>query len=164
VGILFEAPLEKKRFFSGKGVDFFLRMIIILIMKLNTEQKRIVWEELASVKSHPTADEVYEMAKRRLPRISLATVYRNLERMADDGEILRLSMPGRKMRFDARTEDHCHLRCERCGSVIDLESEEVESAMSALAALKGVNGIKSFSLELRGLCPSCESEAAGRGD
>jgi Fur family ferric uptake transcriptional regulator len=158
VGGIFEAPLEKKRFFSGKGVDFFLRMIIILIMKLNTEQKRIVWEELASVKSHPTADEVYLMAKARLPRISLATVYRNLDKMADNGEILRLDIPGRKMRFDARTDDHCHLRCECCGSVIDLETEDVDAVLAVLSGLKGKCGVRSFSLELRGLCPACEPE------
>ena len=110
------------------------------------------------MKTHPTADEVYDMVKARLPRISLATVYRNLDKMADDGDILRLSMPGRKMRFDAKTEDHCHLRCEQCGAVIDLETAEMEKALSMLSNLIGKNGIYSFSLELKGLCPSCESE------
>ncbi len=132
-------------------------MIIILNMNMNTEQKRVILDELRGVTSHPTADEVYVMAKSRLPRISLATVYRNLDRMADRGEILRLAVPGKKMRFDARTEAHCHLRCDECGCVVDLEGGDVSQVLGELEKLKGKAGIREYSLELRGLCPACGS-------
>ena len=135
-------------------------MIIILNMNLKTEQKRVILDELRGVTSHPTADEVYVMAKSRLPRISLATVYRNLDRMADRGEILRLAIPGKKMRFDARTEAHCHLRCDVCGGVVDLEDGDVDRVLGELENLRGKLGIREYSLELRGVCPACE----GSGD
>ncbi|MGE5577510.1 MAG: Fur family transcriptional regulator, partial [Syntrophothermus sp.] len=52
-----------------------------------TRQRQIILEELKNVTTHPTADEVYEMVRRRLPRISLGTVYRNLELLAEEGII-----------------------------------------------------------------------------
>jgi len=69
-------------------------------MRLTT-QRQIILEELAKVTSHPTANEVYDMVRKRLPRIGLGTVYRNLELMADSGVILKIEVGGTQKRFDA---------------------------------------------------------------
>ena len=66
-------------------------------MRLTT-QRQIILEELEKVTSHPTANEVYDMVRRRLPRIGLGTVYRNLELMADSGIILKLEVGGTQKR------------------------------------------------------------------
>ena len=69
-------------------------------MRLTT-QRQVILEELGKVKSHPTANEVYDMVRKRLPRIGLGTVYRNLELMAESGMILKLEVGGTQKRFDA---------------------------------------------------------------
>lgn len=91
-----------------------------------TAQRRVVLEELERSGSHPSADELYERVRERLPRISLATVYRNLELLAEKGLIRRLELGGTQMRFDAKTAAHYHLRCVGCGRVEDAPVEVFE--------------------------------------
>ena len=79
-----------------------------------TKQKRIIMEELGGLYSHPTADEVYHVVRKRLPKVSLATVYRNLEQLSEDGQIKRLDMCGQQRRFDPVAQDHYHMRCNVC--------------------------------------------------
>jgi Fur family transcriptional regulator, ferric uptake regulator len=85
-----------------------------------TRQRQVILEQLREVCSHPTADEVYGMVRRRLPRISLGTVYRNLEMLVKAGLIRRLDMAGRQRRYDGNVEHHYHVRCSRCGCVGDV--------------------------------------------
>ena len=97
-------------------------------MKLsNTNQRRVIMEELRKLKCHPTADELYGIVKQRLPKISLATVYRNLGLLADAGEIRRIELAGRQNRYDGDTSIHYHLRCRKCGAVEDLQMENPET-------------------------------------
>jgi len=76
-----------------------------------TRQRRVILEELQRTKSHPTADELYRKVRRRLPRISLGTVYRNLELLSRSGLIRKLEIGGGKMRFDGIVEPHYHIHC-----------------------------------------------------
>ena len=94
-------------------------------MRLTT-QRQIILEELGKVTSHPTANEVYDMVRKRLPRIGLGTVYRNLELMADNGIILKLEVGGTQKRFDATVDPHYHIRCLSCGKVNDIEVPVME--------------------------------------
>jgi Fur family ferric uptake transcriptional regulator len=71
-----------------------------------TRQRRVILEELRKVDTHPSADEVYEMVRKRLPRISLGTIYRNLEILSETGEIQRLETGSHLKRFDGRADDH----------------------------------------------------------
>lgn len=131
-------------------------MIIIINMRTNdTYQRRVILEELSKVKCHPTADEVYEMARKRLPNISIATVYRNLDWMARNHTIHKLDIAGRKKRFDYDTSKHYHLRCEDCGAVCDLDLSQLEEIEKRLDALKGLKGIVDFTLEFKGKCKHC---------
>jgi Fur family transcriptional regulator, ferric uptake regulator len=122
-------------------------------MRLTT-QRQIILEELGKVTSHPTANEVYDMVRRRLPRIGLGTVYRNLELMADSGIILKLEVGGTQKRFDATTEPHYHIRCTSCGKVDDIAMEFQEHIDKA--AEKSSNYvILGHHIEFSGICGSC---------
>jgi len=120
-----------------------------------TKQRQIILDELCSVTSHPTADELHQMVRSRLPRISLGTIYRNLEIMSDCGIIQKLDIGGTQKRFDGNASTHYHVRCSRCGRVDDLDLPpdfNVEKAASKLTSFK----INRHRLEFTGLCPECQ--------
>ena len=88
-----------------------------------TNQRRVILQELRNVHSHPTADDIYIMVRKTLPRISLGTVYRNLEILSEMGLIKKLVGCGRQRRFDGDIENHYHIRCVKCGKIDDLPEE-----------------------------------------
>lgn len=129
-----------------------------------SRQRQVILEELRSVTSHPTAAELYEMARRRLPKMSLATVYRNLELLAAMGEIQKLDSAGKESRFDGNAKQHHHVRCVLCGRVGDVTSVPLELAPDLEQAAGGYHVI-GYSLEFTGLCPKCKSSpTAGGGE
>ena len=83
--------------------------------------KDYLLEELKKLRSAPTADELYEKVRRRLPRISPGTVYRNLEALSRRGLVEKLQVAGTQKRFDASRHPHYHARCVRCGRVGDVQ-------------------------------------------
>ena len=119
-----------------------------------TPQRQVILEELAKVTSHPTANEVYDMVRKRLPRIGLGTVYRNLELMADNGLILKLEVGGSQKRFDAATNLHYHIRCSCCGRVDDIEMETMPE-LDALASGASDYQVLGHHIEFSGLCRPC---------
>ena len=126
-----------------------------------TQQRRVIMEELCRLKSHPTANEVYEIVRKRLPRISLGTVYRNLEILSERGMIQKLEMAGTQKRFDGITENHYHVRCIMCGCVEDVSSGPIPTINQVL------NGVSDYKilwhrLEFVGICPRCR-EAGTQG-
>lgn len=123
-------------------------------MRLTT-QRQIILEELASVTSHPTANEVYDMVRQKLPRIGLGTVYRNLELMAESGIILKLEVGGTQKRFDATTEPHYHIRCMGCGKVDDIDVS-VQHEINMRAAEVSNYSILSHHIEFTGICIDCQ--------
>lgn len=122
-------------------------------MRLTT-QRQIILEELAKVTSHPTANEVYDMVRKRLPRIGLGTVYRNLELLADSGVILKLEVGGTQKRFDATVEAHYHIRCTSCGKVDDIDME-VQDKINDIAAESCNYEILGHHIEFSGICEDC---------
>ena len=92
-----------------------------------SRQREAIKSFLMTRKDHPTADVVYENVRKEFPNISLGTVYRNLTLLSDMGELLRLRVGDGMDHFDATTEPHYHFICKRCGRVIDLEMESIDS-------------------------------------
>lgn len=88
-----------------------------------TPQRAAVYEALRSAEGHPTAEEVYRKVRQGIPTISLATVYKALEALAASGLAAKLADADGTARFDARRDDHYHLRCLRSGAVEDLPTE-----------------------------------------
>ncbi len=124
-----------------------------------TPQRQVILEELAKVKTHPTANEVYDMVRKRLPRIGLGTVYRNLELMADNGMIVKLEVGGSQKRFDATTELHYHIRCTRCGKVDDIELGAMPQ-LDQLAADTTDYQVLGHHIEFSGICETCADNQA----
>lgn len=120
-----------------------------------TRQRRLILQALRSSKTHPTADELYEMVREKLPHISLGTVYRNLEIMASSGIIRKLETAGTQKRFDGILEDHYHVRCVRCGRVDDLPVKSIKAVDDAVIGVTDYQ-ILSHHLEFAGLCPRCQ--------
>jgi Fur family transcriptional regulator, ferric uptake regulator len=120
----------------------------------NTRQRQVIIEELQHLDSHPTATGLYEIVRNRLPRISLGTVYRNLELLARMGIIKKLDLGGGEARFDANTKHHDHIRCVRCGRVDDVSALPLD-LLGGLADDWGGYEILGRQLEFFGLCPSC---------
>ncbi len=119
-----------------------------------TRQRRVILEELCKVDTHPCADEVYAMVRKRLPRISLGTVYRNLEILAVSGDIQKLELGCTQKRFDGKTEKHYHLRCVRCDRVVDAPVDfDVTIKHDRKSATDFT--IIGHKLEFIGICPEC---------
>jgi Fur family transcriptional regulator, ferric uptake regulator len=131
------------------------------IVQRMTKQKRVVLEELSKVKNHPTAYDVYEMVKSRLPRISLGTVYRNLEQLSSGGQIRRLDMGQGQRRFDAVVDDHLHIRCISCGKVDDVPLNPAMSTLTIKDIVSSQSGydVLGCEMDFQGICPKCKKNS-----
>ena len=124
-------------------------------MVRNTKQRSIILEELRKVKSHPTADELYMMVRKRIPKISLGTVYRNLENLAEAGIILKLEYSEGQKRFDGNTMPHTHFRCTECSSVEDIPFNVNIPEINKRLTWTKTHEVEGARLEYFGLCPEC---------
>ena len=124
-----------------------------------TAQRKAILDELARAKTHPTADEVFKAVRRKLPRISLGTVYRNLEQLSARGVINRIDSAGGPMRFDADTEGHYHVRCVGCHKLEDIDIGHLPAIAAIEEKLTGYR-ILGHRLEFFGLCRKCRNTKA----
>lgn len=118
-----------------------------------TKQRMIIMDELRKTRRHPTADELYVSVRARLPRISLGTVYRNLDTFAASGDILKLESAGSTRRFDAFTEPHQHIRCTMCGCMADVESSFTPSSLQSVS-VPGF-AVTAVRIDFDGICDAC---------
>jgi Fur family ferric uptake transcriptional regulator len=126
-----------------------------------TRQRRAILEALRRLESHPTGDQVYRAARRRLPHISLGTVYRNLELLSARGIIRKLDVAGSQRRFDAKLETHDHIRCLSCGRLDDATLKPRISDSKIGRQLRGYQ-VLGHHLEVVGLCPECRTKRRSR--
>jgi len=126
-----------------------------------TQQRQAILEELRKVTTHPMADEVYAMVRRRLPRISLATVYRNLETLNGLGMIQKVESGEHAARFDGNPRVHYHVRCVRCGRLEDLAVEPDRTVERAAERATGY-AVLGHRTEIIGVCPTCASRDSRR--
>lgn len=116
-----------------------------------TRQRKIILEELCKLTSHPTAEELYEIIKKKMPEIGLATIYRNLEKFQEVGIIEKIH--GKQQRFDGNLESHNHIKCTKCGKVEDIDFEiELDKSKIAQRGYK----LNNYNLEINGICQSCQ--------
>ena len=119
-----------------------------------TPQRTEVFRHVARTEEHPDADAIFKRVQRRIPNVSLDTVYRALYKLEDEGLISRVQVSGDRLRFDGNGEKHHHFVCSRCGTIRDFTSEEVDR-LSIPASVKSWGSIQGRHLQIRGICRKC---------
>lgn len=133
------------------------------VIRRMTKQRRVILDTLRATNNHPTADGVYHAVRKKIPDISLGTIYRNLRLLTEQGEIQELNWGSTYSRFDGYPEDHYHFNCEQCGQVRDVHmplqvqlEKQVESGQDW--------EVRGHRLEFFGLCPRCRQNQKAGGE
>lgn len=126
----------------------------------NTIQRSLVLDVVNRLKSHATADEVYAEVAATHPNISKATVYRNLNLLSEMGMIRKLEIPGGADRFDHICKEHCHVKCEKCGRVFDIEIPYIDGLDNLVENRNGFE-LTGYDILFRGICPGCRASSDG---
>ena len=125
----------------------------------HSRQRDSILQFLMTRKDHPTADIIYMNVRQRNPSISLGTVYRNLNLLAEMGEAIKISTPDGGDRFDGRVDPHYHVVCRSCGKVYDLTFEEQQAqSITELANQQFEGTIDSHTTLFYGICGDCEEQ------
>ncbi len=129
----------------------------------STVQRQLVLETVHKL-HHPTAEDVYGMIIKDHPNISKATVYRNLNLLADMGKVKRVQLLDAAVRFDGTTTGHYHAQCRKCGQVLDVMEEfSLIGQVDTLVQLGFT--VEDREVLVRGMCAVCrekESMALGK--
>jgi Fur family transcriptional regulator, ferric uptake regulator len=125
-----------------------------------TRQLTAVYDALAASSDHPTADQIFRRVRDVLPRVSLGTVYRNLDKLREQGRLRVVRLEGGHAHYDAMTDAHDHFVCERCGAVADLPSRTARPNVEALRAV-GYD-VRWHTTALYGVCQQCAGGDAPR--
>lgn len=126
-----------------------------MTVKRNTIQRDLVLSTVNSLKNHVTADEVYEEIVKTHRTVSKATVYRNLNQLADSGEIRRVSVPNGADRFDYKLHHHYHAQCSSCGKVIDITMPHFTNLENEVDDADGFK-LLGHDIIFYGLCKDCQ--------
>ncbi len=121
-----------------------------------TIQRKLILEVLQSTTSHPTADWIYEEVRKKLPRVSLGTVYRNLNVLKENGEVLELNYGSGQSRYDGNPKNHYHFTCQICGAVYDVPFD-VQNELNERAKEASGFVIYKHRLEFYGMCNECQN-------
>lgn len=127
-----------------------------------TPQRRAILEELRKAKDHPSAGELYRRVQAKLPGIGFATVYKTLNLMAQQGNILELSFGDAASHFDGNPQPHSHGLCTRCGAIVDMEVALPLQTL-AEAARDATFQPTGYRLEFYGLCGRCQEKGEKKG-
>ena len=125
-----------------------------------TGQSQKILELLCSTKSHPTADWIYERAKKEFPKLSLGTVYRNLKVLTGQGMALELPFGDTFDRFDGNPTSHPHFICKACGAVYDVEMKQPKNIIDVAKKTSGFK-IDECQITFKGKCSKCKNKGGG---
>ena len=119
-----------------------------------SRQRELILKSLRENCIHPTAEQLYDFIHQEEPTVSLATVYRNLNLLAENGMVKKIEGLDGTAHFDHQTHDHYHFICTRCGQVFDVPYDiapDLETAVEKQTGLK----VTSYDIAFRGICQNC---------
>jgi Fur family transcriptional regulator, peroxide stress response regulator len=137
----------------GRRVERFKAASRAAGLKL-THQRLEIFRELAASLEHPDADGIFRKVRRRVPTVSVDTVYRTLWALVDLGLVSTLGPRRERVRFDANLEHHHHYVCVRCGLAQDFRSDEL-NALRLPEAVRRLGSVSGTHVEVRGVCGRC---------
>ena len=123
-----------------------------------SHQRERIFRAVSERCDHPTANMVYEQLKLEMPRLSLGTVYRNLNQLADAGRLKKIPLADGSCRFDKTRESHSHIVCDECGAVADVHLPSFETLERTIVSETGYE-LRSYDVVLRGVCEACRKRA-----
>lgn len=131
-------------------------------MKKYSKQREWIVKSLKQRSDHPTAEMLYSDLKKQVPEIGIATIYRNLNELVEEGEIIRIKSRSGKDRYDGNTMPHIHFECDVCMEIQDifLQEEKIKMLDNEMKSLvKKINAeLTSSSIILKGICKKCNNQ------
>jgi Fur family peroxide stress response transcriptional regulator len=124
-------------------------------MRRKTRQRMAILEILRGVRTHPSADWIYDEVRKKIPHVSKGTVYRNLKVLEEEGAITALKVDGTSGRYEIRQDNHYHFICEQCGRVFDLYVP-IQTELNVRFAKRTGFRITGHQLEFHGICKDCQ--------
>ncbi len=129
-------------------------------MKRNTHQQQIVFNTVWELKGkHPTADELHEYIKPKMPSISRATVYRILNQFVSEKKLQKILVPSGADIYDCRLDTHLHIRCNNCGRTMDTDIPVIKDFIDILPKSPKYT-ITGYDIVFNGLCAECTMRKA----
>lgn len=122
-----------------------------------THQRIEIYREVAGSEDHPDAETIFKGVRKRMPTVSLDTVYRTLWLFIDLALMTTLGPPREKVRFDANMKLHHHFVCTRCGMACDFYGARFDD-LEVPSAVKKLGAVESTHVEFRGLCARCSGQ------
>jgi Fur family peroxide stress response transcriptional regulator len=122
-----------------------------------THQRMEIFREVAQTGNHPDAETVYRGVRKRMPTVSMDTVYRTLWLLKDLGLIATLGFPRERTRFDANLSRHHHFVCVKCGLTRDFYSDEFDK-LSVPDSVQTIGVVETTKVEVKGLCLKCVAD------
>lgn len=116
-----------------------------------TRQQQIIWRLLQQSETHPTAEELYILAKMEIPNISMGTVYRNLGQLTEEGQIRRLHFAGLPDHYDKTVRPHDHAVCVKCGRIEDVQIKSLDQVIENAPDMD----ILTYELNIQCICAKC---------
>ena len=123
--------------------------------KRNTVQRQLVLNAVRELDIHATADQVYEYVLRKIPTISKATVYRNLNQLTESGELLNIGSFNGSTHYDHQCHDHYHFICEACKRIFDVEGD-ISDILARFGHMDGFD-ITFCNISFGGSCWDCKT-------
>lgn len=120
-----------------------------------SRQRELILESVRNCTDHPTADTIYARVRIQDPKVSLGTVYRNLNLLAENGQLRKISIPGGSDRFDRTMMEHGHIICTQCGAVSDIVPEHLRALDDEISRSTDYK-VTRRELILEGICPECQ--------
>jgi Fur family peroxide stress response transcriptional regulator len=120
-----------------------------------THQRQVLYETMKTMHGHPSPEEVYAQVRKKIPAISLATVYKNIHLFVESGLFRELSLHHGSVRVELNGDEHHHLICSKCRSVSDID----ETSLGLSTRRKRLPGgflIERYSVDAIGVCAKCQ--------
>ena len=121
-----------------------------------SKQRQAIKDQLSNRVDHPTAETLYSELKTNMPNLSIATVYRNLKQLEGMGEISTIITDG-AMRYDYNVKPHAHFFCNRCGAVLDIDTDKEQIVKIGQGSFTG--SIEGCEVKFYGLCTDCVAKS-----
>jgi Fur family transcriptional regulator, peroxide stress response regulator len=121
-----------------------------------THQRVVLYRAVRGMRSHPSPESIYETVRHEIPSISLGTVYKNIHAFMEAGLVREVSPHHGTLRLESNLEEHHHLVCTRCKTIVDLEESDLEPVrLKKKKKLPRGFRVERYNVEFRGLCAAC---------